>query len=233
MPRPFLTARWVNLCIFSWPVPPERLQPRLAPGLTLDSRHDSAWVSLVAFDFQDTRVKGIRWPGYVRFPEVNLRFYVRHGDQRGVMFVREYVPRRMISTIARLRYNEPYATAPMTGSAQVTDDELDVDYTIRIGGRTHRIGAIADARAHTPPDDSDEHWFKEHSWGYGVTRRTNRLLHYRVDHPVWQVHPIREIRLDVDWAALYGNEWADMNELPPKSTVLAAGSEISVSPVAR
>ncbi|HEX4590209.1 MAG TPA: DUF2071 domain-containing protein, partial [Gemmataceae bacterium] len=79
--RPFLTARWTNLFVANYPVPDRLLAPRLPPGLTLDRWEGSAYVSLVAFDFRDTRVLGIPWPGYRHFPEVNLRFYVRRGDE--------------------------------------------------------------------------------------------------------------------------------------------------------
>src|SRR5262245_23022935 len=89
MPRAFLTARWSNLFLATDAVPPALLRPRLAPGLDLDTRDGQAFVSLVAFDFLDTRVLGVPWPGYRNFPELNLRFYVRHGGERGVMFIRE------------------------------------------------------------------------------------------------------------------------------------------------
>src|SRR5882672_8618368 len=87
----FLTARWTNLFLATYAVPQELLRPRLPPGLDLDLRDGQAFVSLVAFDFLDTRVLGVPWPGYRNFPELNLRFYVRHGERRGVVFVREYV----------------------------------------------------------------------------------------------------------------------------------------------
>src|SRR2546429_431786 len=90
--RPFLTGRWTNLFLASFAVPDELLLRRLPPGLELDRYHGRAFVSLVAFDFLDTRVFAIPWPGYRNFPEVNLRFYVRHGEQRGVVFIRELVP---------------------------------------------------------------------------------------------------------------------------------------------
>ena len=35
---------------------------------------------------------------------------------------------------------------------------------------------------------------------------------------------------DVDWATLYGPEWAPMNGMQPASVVLAAGSDVSVYP---
>ena len=88
----FLTARWTNLCLLNYAVPPSALEPHLPRGLSLDTHEGEAFISLVAFDFLDTRVLGIPWPGYRNFPEINLRFYARQGDRRGVVFIREWVP---------------------------------------------------------------------------------------------------------------------------------------------
>src|SRR5213075_3299402 len=71
------------------------LERRLPPGLELDTRDGRAFASLVAFDFLDTRVLGVPWPGYRDFTELNLRFYVHRGLERGVVFVREFVPHRL------------------------------------------------------------------------------------------------------------------------------------------
>src|SRR3954469_19204610 len=122
---PFLTARWSNLCLFTYAVPRELLERRLPPGLELDRRDDlegEAFVSLVAFDFLDTRVLGVPWPGFRNFAELNLRFYVRHGEERGVVFVREFVPQRLVAWMARTLYQEPYQAAPLT--AVRTDDGM-------------------------------------------------------------------------------------------------------------
>ena len=54
--RPFLTARWSNLFLATYAVPDDVLTPRLPPGFVLDRRDGVAFVSLVAFDFCDTRV---------------------------------------------------------------------------------------------------------------------------------------------------------------------------------
>ncbi|MEQ8745817.1 DUF2071 domain-containing protein [Pyruvatibacter sp.] len=228
--RPFLTARWVNLCLFSFETPRELLAPLLAPGLELDSLDGKAFVSLVAFQFLDTRVKGCRIPGHVNFPELNLRFYVRDGDRRGVMFVREYVPRRAIAVTARLLYNEPYLAAAMTARVTREGGRLEAMYGIRRGGREHRMGAVARDEAWMPEADSAEHFFKEHEWGYGVSRRGERLT-YRVEHPQWRVYPIESVTIDVDWAALYGPQWRVMQDVEPYSTVLAEGSETRVMPL--
>src|SRR6266850_553036 len=59
--RPFLTARWSNLAIVTWEVPPALLEPHLPAGLELDRRGGATLASLVAFDFLDTRVLGVPW----------------------------------------------------------------------------------------------------------------------------------------------------------------------------
>src|SRR5262249_7166885 len=110
----FLTARWSNLILATYAVPEELLAPRLPRGLELDRRDGQCFVSLVAFDFLRTNVFGIPWPGFRNFPEINLRFYVRSGDRRGVVFIREFVPKALVAWLARMFYNEPYEATSMS-----------------------------------------------------------------------------------------------------------------------
>jgi uncharacterized protein YqjF (DUF2071 family) len=229
MPRPFLTARWANLFLATYPVPPALLAPRLPPGLELDTRDGSAFVSLVAFEFLDTRVLGVPWPGYRDFGEINLRFYARRGGDRGVVFVREFVPQRLVAWVARALYNEPYLAAPVRVSRREDEQTLAMDYRLAFAGREHRLSATGGKPAFRPAEGSDEHFFKEHHWGYGVTRR-GRAVRYQVSHPVWDVYPVRSHALDLDWEAVYGPEWEFLGRAAPCSTVLAAGSPVSVFP---
>ena len=152
-----------------------------------------------------------------------------HDGRRGVCFVREFVPRWLVATMARVIYNEPYRAARMTMEVKDEPDSLTADYTVRWGGRVHRLHAVGAKPAFRPGPESTEHFFKEHSWGFG-TSRGGRLIRYEVNHPEWDVYPVREFSFGVDWAAMYGPEWAPMNGLQPASVVLAAGSEISVYP---
>ena len=93
----------------------------------------------------------------------------------------------------------------------------------------HSLRATGTKPAVRPAPGSTEHWFKEHAWGFGTSRR-GRLIRYEVSHPEWDVYPVRDFTMDVDWAAMYGPEWATMNGKQPASVVLAAGSEIAVYP---
>jgi uncharacterized protein YqjF (DUF2071 family) len=231
MPRPFLTARWQDLALITYAVPRGLLQPRVPPGLELDERGGEAFVSLVAFDFRDCRVRGVRWPGMVNFPEVNLRYYVREqrSGQRGVVFVREFVPSRVIAGVAKWVYNEPYAAVPMTSSVTRTKGQVRVEHTLNVAGRANRIAVEADEACIVPEASTADHFFKEHSWGYGTRR--GRTLAYEVHHPVWQVcRNARVVQLDVDFAAVYGQEWGILGGAMPAHVMLAVGSTVEVMP---
>jgi hypothetical protein len=249
--RSFLNARWSNLCLFTYAVPAALLEPRLPPGLELDTREGQAFVSLVAFDFLDTRVLGVAWPGYRNFAELNLRFYVRRQRSeaqiatqepfdklttspagRGVVFIREFVPQRLVARMAKAIYNEPYLATPLVSVVQQTPETIGVEHRLTFGGRTHTLSMTGGKPAFRPDETSVEHFFKEHHWGYG-TSRAGRLLRYEVVHPVWEVYPVQTWRLDFDFSIVYGPEWEFLADAKPYSTVMALGSAIKVFPKKR
>ena len=229
MPRAFLTARWHNLILANYAVPEGLLTPLLPPGVELDCRDGLCWASLVGFQFLDTRVVGIAWPGFRNFPEWNLRFYVRREGRRGVVFVREFVPQWLVSSVARLVYNEPYRAAPMGMSVTEAGGQVTADYTLTWAGKVHRMTAVGRTPVVRPGPASVEHFFKEHSWGFG-TSHTGRLIRYRVEHPEWDVYPVERFAVDLDWGTLYGPEWAGMNGTEPASVAFAVGSAVRVYP---
>lgn len=228
MASAFLSAQWRDLILASYRVDPGLLEPRLPGGLELDLFDGQAVCSLVGFMFLDTRVLGIPWPGYRNFPEINLRFYVRErsGERRGVVFVRELVRSRVVALIARTLYNEPYVRARI--QHEITEgDTRRVRYAFRSNGGEGTMCVESAIDAEVPAADSEAHWFKEHQWGYGSTRR-GRTLRYEVQHPHWACHPVRSHKLDVDWGRIYGEEWAHMRDAEPLSVVHAVGSAIKV-----
>jgi len=227
--KPFLTAEWRNLFLATYAVSPDLLRPRLPPGLDLDTRDGQAFVSLVAFQFLKTRVLGIPWPGFRNFAELNLRFYVRHGSEHGVVFVREFVPQRLVAWLARTLYNEPYRRAPLKAKCFDEEETLTVEYRLQWAGREHFLAVTGHKPAFLPPLESDEQFFKEHRWGFG-TSRGGQGLRYEVCHEPWKVYPVRDHRIDLDWGLVYGPEWAFLGKASPMSTILAAGSAVRVYP---
>ena len=224
--RPFLTAEWLNVAAVTFAADEEQLRPYLPGGATIDTLEGSPRVSLVAFEFRRTRVRGLAIPGHIAFPEINLRFYVRHGGERAVVFVRELVPRRAIATVARLLYNEPYQRVPMRCGAQPTEDG-GVLVWHRFGrGSSLTVRGAPDAVV--PEDGSAAHWLTDHSLGVG-RRRDRRTVLYNVAHPTWALREVTELALEVDFGALYGRRWAWLRDATPSHLSLAVGSRITVS----
>ena len=143
MPRSFLTAVWSDLVLITYAVEPTIVAACLPQGLEPDTRDGMAYASLVAFDFRETRVLGTQWPGLTRFPEINLRVYARLASdgRRGVVFVRELVPRRLIVWVARMIYNEPYAHASMRSCVDRVGDTLTIEHAWKRAGGSYRVRA--------------------------------------------------------------------------------------------
>ena len=234
MGKPFLTARWEHLVLLNFECPPILLEPWVPAGTSLDSREGATLVSLVAFMFRDTRVRGIAVPGHRTFEEVNLRFYVRRetpaGRRRGVVFIRELVPRRAIAALVRRLYNEPYRTASMTHRIDVDAERGGVvEYGWRFRGAT--FAAVVEAAG--PPRESVEgseaEFVTENYWGY-TRQRDGSTIEYRVDHARWRMWTVGAPRLAGPWPSLYGAALGGVIERGPRSSFLALGSRVAVHP---
>jgi len=239
-PRPFLTAEWRWLAMLNHRVAPELLRPFVPAGTELDAWDGATWLSVVGFLFRDTRVLGVPVPFHRHFEEVNLRFYVRRevgGEvRRGVVFLRELVPRRAIAAVARLTYEEPYLALPMRHRLgppdAATGAPARVEYAWRHRGSWCALSVepVGAARALVP--GSEEEFITEHYWGY-TAQRDGGTVEYRVEHPSWRVWPVRAARLTGNVAPLYGADVAAAIAGPPDSAFLADGSPIAVLAPAR
>jgi uncharacterized protein YqjF (DUF2071 family) len=235
--RPFLTARWLNLVMANYEVPPALLEPLVPAGTHPDPWQGSAYLSLVAFQFRDTRVWGVPIPLHRNFEEVNLRFYVRRDagadSRRGVVFIKETVPRLAVALGARLLYNEPYQALPMRSVINAEGVERGEAGHLYYGwghtGRRFSLSASIGGPPVQPPEGSFEQFITEHYWGYN-RQRNGSTLEYRVDHPAWRVWQARSVALDGDVTAQYGPMFGPILAKAPKSGFVAEGSEVSVYP---
>lgn len=234
----FLSAEWRFLAMLNYAVDPAGLQPYLPNGTELDTWQGHHYVSIVGFQFLDTRVLGMPIPFHRNFEEVNLRFYVRRkaaeGWRRGVVFVKEIVPRWAIATTARVIYNENYVARKMRHRLERRADapnllrpDSDVEYGWREGGhwQSLRVTITGDAQPVSPGSEAE--FITEHYWGYAA-QRDGSCVEYQVEHPSWLVWQCRAASLTCDVARVYGARFAAALERPPSSTFVAAGSPIVV-----
>ena len=183
--RSFLTADWRLLAMLNWKVERSVLEPFVPAATELDDWNGAFYASVVGFLFERTRVLGVHVPFHGTFEEVNLRFYVRRkiegGFRRGVVFVRELVPRRLVALIARRVYHENYAAVPMTHAIGVRADgsPARVEYSWTHAGVPGRIALTAAPGLRPLASGSVEEFLAEHYYGY-VRQPDGATLEYAV-----------------------------------------------------
>ncbi len=232
-PLPFLTAEWRYLAMLNYEIDPDFLTPLVPNGTELDQWQGKTYMSMVGFQFLNTRVQGVFIPFHSNFEEVNLRFYVRRmtddGWRRGVVFVKELVPRRAIAWTARLLYNENYVALPMGHQIEMANDGsvCKVEYSWKFNGRKDFLEINTQGKAGETQEGSIEEFISEHYWGY-TRQRDGGTVEYKVEHPRWQVSSARSGVFDCDVKSLYGEEFVKYLHKTPTSAFLANGSEVTV-----
>lgn len=216
--------------MLNYVVDPKILAPRVPPGTEIDFYNGETYVSVVGFLFYHTVVLGLPIPRHRNFEEVNLRFYVRKrsGDtwRRGVVFVRELVPKIAIAVTARIFYGEPYLAVPMCSDVQDRDGEVRVSYEWRHANKWQRLTMTGRGSAQTIPAGSHEEFITEHYWGY--TKRAALTSEYRIEHPRWKIWPAETCEFDAKIDKLYGEQFVEPLAAKPVSAFIADGSFVTV-----
>jgi uncharacterized protein len=229
--KKFLSAQWLRLIMANYLIEPEALKPYLPVKTELDTWNDKTYVSLVGFLFHDTRVMQVRFPFHATFPEVNLRFYVRYKEngqyKRGVVFIKEIVPRFAITFIANYLFNERYITLPMKNFVHITPQQQHIGYQWKFNNRWNKLEAQTGLKKYPIQPGSEEEFITEHFWGYSAINKT-ATGEYQVEHPRWDVYPVDQYTVDCDFATLYGPSFSELKNQVPASVFLAEGSAINV-----
>lgn len=229
--RPFLTAQWHNLALFNYEIDPKVLERYLPNGTELDFWNNKCYVSLVGFRFEDVKLRSIKIPFHINFEEVNLRFYVRrleNGEwKRGVVFIKEMVPKQSLTLVANTMYKEHYETLEMKHSITKNDTTIDFVYQWKKHKKWNMI--LVETEKNTVPieADSEAEFITEHYFGYTKVNDVT-TFEYEVKHPRWDQYKVTNYRVDVDFEATYGSEFGFLTHQEPVSVLLAKGSEVSV-----
>ena len=227
-----LTSRWVNLVMLNYEIDPELLSPYVPEGTTLDDWHGRTFVSIVGFRYLDTRLLRIPIPFHRTFHEVNLRFYVRRlfadGIRRGVVFIKEIVPRAAVSWVARTIYHENFVTMPMRYRYEDhASGSRSIAYQWKTKQRWNEVSVDFCGSPILPDDDSEESFMIEHYWGYS-RKPDGTTMEYQVEHPRWKVCRATTSNLDCDIDALYGREFVAPLSAQPTSAFMVDGSGVVV-----
>lgn len=216
--------------MLNFAVDPDILAPLVPPGAEIDFENGETFLSVVGFLFLDTRLLGLPIPLHRDFEEVNLRFYVRKKSadtwRRGVVFVRELVPRRAIAVVARTFYGENYVALPMKHEIDHVDGKLSVEYSWRRGRKWESLKMSGIGDPQTIPAGTHAEFITEHYWGF--TKIRSGCSEYRVEHPLWKIWKSDTFEFKADVATLYGEQFVEPLSIVPRSAFIAEGSPIQV-----
>ncbi len=204
----FLSARWENLIMANYEVHPDVLKPYLPQGVELDFYHNKTYMSLVGFMFKKTALFNIPIPFMGTFEEINLRFYVKRAEgniiKRGVVFINETVPYKMVAWVANILYKEHYIAIPTKNLINVSYSSKNIRYEWKINNEWNHIEVDAAKENEPILQGSVEEFIFEHYYGY--TKINNRLSQeYNVNHPRWFINKVMNYSIHCDFKSMYGN----------------------------
>jgi uncharacterized protein YqjF (DUF2071 family) len=182
---------WHDLLFMHWPLPPADLRPLVPPQLELDTFDNHAWVAVVPFWMSGIRARGLPpIPGISRFPELNVRAYVRYRGKAGVYFFSLDAANSPAVWAARKFYHLPYFRACMRTEQQ----DSEIIYS------SQRLNGEADFEGRYRPitgvqlrqSGSLEHFLTERYCLFTVA--DNVVYCGEIHHPPW---PLQDATADV------------------------------------
>jgi alginate O-acetyltransferase complex protein AlgI len=177
---PLFKADWLDALFIHFQLDAALLQPHVP--LELDQYQGRAYVSLVAFTQHRLRPRiGGRLAEWLSRPLahhefLNLRTYVRHGDDRGIFFLAEWIPNRLATLLGPLLYGLPYRLG-----------RLQYDRTARRVVSKHgsfhcQTATAADRPAACAPGSEAAFLLERYT---AFTHRHGVLRRFRIHHEPW------------------------------------------------
>jgi uncharacterized protein YqjF (DUF2071 family) len=215
----------------NYEIEPSTLAPYLPKGVELDFYNNKTYVSLVGFMFKNTRLFGLPIPFFGSFEEINLRFYVKKIENRkikkGVVFINETVPFKIVALLANKLYKEHYISIPTKNSIDITENK-DIKFEWKINNRWNSLAVKSDTNKYKIEQGTIEEFIFERYFGF-TKLSASSTQEYKIHHPKWMTHKILNSQIDCDFRSMYGDSFSMLNNQTPDSIVLAEGSQVSVN----
>jgi uncharacterized protein YqjF (DUF2071 family) len=182
-----LAQTWQQLLFAHWRVDPKVVAPLIPAGLEVDTFDGSAWIGVVPFLMDNVHPRAtISVAGLSRFPELNVRTYVKRDDKPGVWFLSLDAGNPVAVWIGRRLFHLPYYDATM--GIHVKNGWVQY--------RSHRKGAGVDFEAEYRPTGevyrsqtgSIDEWLTERYCLYTGDARGN-IMRLDIQHRPWPLQP--------------------------------------------
>ena len=227
----FLKANWENIIMANYEIDPTILKPYLPKGVEFDLYNGKCYISLVGFMFKNTKLFDVPIPFFGTFEEINLRFYVvsKEGDElkRGVVFINETIPYRLVAWIANKLYKEHYTVVPTKHQLIKTSESNHIQFEWLLQKKWNSIAVDFDSKTESMKTDSLEKFIYEHYYGYTKINE-HQTEEYQLRHPSWKTHKINDYNIDCDFEVMYGKSFSILNQTKPTAVFIAKGSDVAI-----
>jgi uncharacterized protein len=221
--EPLFLAGWERVLFIHFEVDAAQLQ-REVP-FPLDLRDGHAYVSLVAFTMREMRFrlggKALSWllKPVATHEFLNARTYVRHGDERGIFFLAEWLSSWLSVQLGPLLYGLPYRYAKI--NYQHAHEENHLRGEVKTAGQSGQFlyeARLAAGNKFSPcgTGSLDEFLCERYMacTSHGLTRRF-----FRIWHPPWPQAPVKvfisdDSLLKKTWPWFGGARLTDANYSP-------------------
>jgi len=180
-----MAQSWQQLLFAHWRVAPAILAPLIPAGLELDTYNGEAWIGVVPFLMNNVHPRGtVSIPGVSKFPELNVRTYVKRDNKPGVWFLSLDAGNPLAVRVARRLFHLPYYNAKM----DIFSEKDWIQY------RAHRSDQTADFegcyRATSPVFRAErgslDEWLTERYCLYSADAK-GRLYRCEILHRPWSL----------------------------------------------
>ena len=227
----FLKANWEHIIMANYEINPEILIPFLPKGVSLDLFEGKAYVSLVGFMFKNTKIFHLPIPWLGTFEEINLRFYVKRQEgnhiKRGVVFINETIPYKLVAWMANKLYKEHYTVVPTKHAFSKMGQNQQLKFEWLLNKKWNSILVETETQAQAMEPDSFEEFIYEHYYGY--TKVSEDLTEeYRLQHPSWDVYKVNNYNINCHFSEMYGDVFSELDDTQPTAVFVAKGSSVKV-----
>ena len=165
------------------------------------------------------------------FEEINLRFYVQRKEdgitKRGVVFINETIPYRIVAWMANKLYKEHYTVVPTKHFIHQKGEKQQVKFEWLLDKKWNHIFVESGTLSKEMFAGSLEEFIYEHYYGYTMIS-DNTTEEYRLQHPSWHMQEVINYDICCDFSAMYGDAFSVLNESKPTAVFLAKGSSVKV-----
>ncbi|WP_308993848.1 DUF2071 domain-containing protein [Mariniflexile litorale] len=218
----FMKGHWEDLIMTTFEIDEAILKPYLPKDTQLDLYNGKTLLSMVAFRFTKVRFFGFNVLMHQNFGQINFRFYVKSkiDNSKGVVFIKEFAPKPLITWVANIFYNEPYHFKNITYNKYLKNKKIALEYNYK----TYKTKAKGSVTTHELTSNTLEHFVVARYIAF-INNKDNKTLQYKIQHKPWRLYNLENSYYDKELLNLLPKPFKKLKYI---STCFVNGSSVAV-----